>query len=240
MTDLITVIGLIASIASLVLAVVAIWLAVVFYRLSRDESESSAQNAQEISTSISRLEKVFDGLYSDTFTIMKDTVTDMRQHIWRKGDSTEISAEAASPQDDDNGQSEPVLQKLEEFSAQLGIADDKIEALRKLLTPVVEESTEKHLVDSHEDTKQRVLQLLLSRGPHRPVQLMQLVNWIRPDDESPDDIVRSVRHREVSNAVFSLREEGKVTWDGDSHVLSSNSRVRVLRRDGKPQVSSEG
>lgn len=236
MESLITVIGLIASIASLVLAVVAIWLAVVFYRLSRDESEASAQNAQEISTSISRLEKVFDSLYSDTFSIMKDTVTDMRHHIWRREDvSSEVSAEVADGDKEVSANGEPILKRLEEFSAQLGIADDKIEALRRMLTPVVEESAEISPGKSEGDIKQRVLLLLLSRGPHRPIPLLQIVRVLSPDEGVPTSRNRFNAYHEVASAVFALREEGKVTWDGDETVLRSDSRVRVVRRDGKPQ-----
>lgn len=228
MTDLITVIGLIASIASLVLAVVAIWLAVVFYQLARDESEASAQNAHEISTGISRLEKVFDGLYSDTFSMMKDTVTDMRQHIWRKdGLSAEISGEPTSQHEGESAGSEPVLKKLEEFSAQLGIADDKIEALRNLLTPVVEESTEKVRIDEHEDLQQRVLQILRTRGSSRPLEARQLVRLLGPDLPSDE--------ASVVGALFKLREKGKITWDGESDRMSMSTRVRALRRGERPE-----
>ena len=63
-----------ASIVSVVLAIVAIWLSVTFYRLSNDASGEIKSASKDIGASVSRLEKVFDNLYSDTFTMMKDTV----------------------------------------------------------------------------------------------------------------------------------------------------------------------
>jgi vacuolar-type H+-ATPase subunit I/STV1 len=76
------VISLTASIASLVLAVVAIWLSIFFYRMTSQLSESTKEAAKDIGASVERLEKLFDKLYSDTFSMMRDTVSDMRKHIW--------------------------------------------------------------------------------------------------------------------------------------------------------------
>ena len=71
-----------ATIASLVLAIVAIALSIVFYRMSSQLSQSAKESAKDISASVEKLEKLFDRLYADTFSIMKDTVSDMRKHAW--------------------------------------------------------------------------------------------------------------------------------------------------------------
>lgn len=74
-----------ASVASLILAVVAIWLSIAFYRMSSTLTERTTEAAKGIGASVDRLEKLFDKLYSDTFSMMKDTVQDMRKHIWPDG-----------------------------------------------------------------------------------------------------------------------------------------------------------
>jgi hypothetical protein len=71
-----------ATVGSLVLSVVAIWLSIVFYRMSSQLSETTKEAAKGIGSSVERLEKLFDKLYSDTFSMMRDTVSDMRKHIW--------------------------------------------------------------------------------------------------------------------------------------------------------------
>jgi hypothetical protein len=76
------IISFVASVASLILAVGAIWLSVVFYRMSIAASTATTQAAVGIASSVERLEKIFDKLYSDTFSMMRDTVSDMRKHIW--------------------------------------------------------------------------------------------------------------------------------------------------------------
>ena len=74
--------SLIASIVSLIIGGFAIWLSVTFYRMSNKISEDTKGAAKGISASVRRLESLFDSLYSDTFSMMKDTVSDMRKHIW--------------------------------------------------------------------------------------------------------------------------------------------------------------
>jgi hypothetical protein len=77
----IEVISLLSTIASLIFAVLAIWLSIVFYRLSITASKATEDVTKGISASVERLEKIFDKLYSDTFSVMRETVTDMRKHI---------------------------------------------------------------------------------------------------------------------------------------------------------------
>jgi len=96
------IISLIASIASLVLAIVAIWLSIVFFKMSSQLSESTKEAAKGIGASVERLEKLFDKLYADTFSMMRDTVSDMRKHIWPDdtGGADKISEEAERKADE--------------------------------------------------------------------------------------------------------------------------------------------
>jgi hypothetical protein len=98
-----------AAIASLVLAIVAIVLSIVFYQMSSKLSESAKEAAKDIGSSVEKLEKLFDRLYADTFSMMKDTVSDMRKHAW---------GEAAS-------ETPNILEEAERK------AEEKTEALRK-------------------------------------------------------------------------------------------------------------
>lgn len=77
------ILSLVASIASVILALLAIWLSFAFFKLSSSASKSTEEAAKGISASVERLEKLFDKLYADTFSMMRETVTDMRQHIWK-------------------------------------------------------------------------------------------------------------------------------------------------------------
>lgn len=81
-STVLTIVGFISTIASLILAVIAIWLSIVFFRMSSTLANTTTEAAKGIGASVERLEKLFDKLYSDTFSMMRDTVSDMRKHIW--------------------------------------------------------------------------------------------------------------------------------------------------------------
>src|SRR3954469_18836840 len=90
------VVNLFSSAVSTVLAVVALVLSIFFFVQAKKDAERSAGAASEISSSVERLEKLFDSLYSDTLSMMRETVTDMRKHIWTAvpgRDGTKLSEE---------------------------------------------------------------------------------------------------------------------------------------------------
>jgi hypothetical protein len=104
-------ISLVASIASLILAVIAIWLSLYFYRESSRLSESTQEAAKGIAASVQKLEALFNSLYADTFSMMRDTLGDMRRHLW--------------PEKTTAGKLEEEVERK---------ADQKIEALREDVT----------------------------------------------------------------------------------------------------------
>lgn len=133
-------VSLVASIVSVIIGVFAIWLSVTFYRLSNKISEDTKEAAKGISSSVTRLESLFDRLYSDTFSMMKDTVSDMRKHIWPEKES---STEAL------NQIEEKADQKIEELRNQIGSeltsvmrqvgrTDSKISGVEERLTELVD------------------------------------------------------------------------------------------------------
>jgi sensor histidine kinase YesM len=75
--------SIVASIVSVILAGFALWLSIVFYRMSNESSTKIKESADRIGASVDRLEILFNKLYADTFSMMKETVSDMRKHIWR-------------------------------------------------------------------------------------------------------------------------------------------------------------
>jgi len=106
------IVSLIASIVSVTIGAFAIWLSVKFYQMSNKMADETKDASRMINSSVNRLEVLFDRLYSDTFSIMKDTVSDMRKHIWPNKNIEEDST----------------LKEIEEKS------DEKIATLKKDLT----------------------------------------------------------------------------------------------------------
>nr|WP_308428624.1 hypothetical protein [Providencia thailandensis] len=70
------------SIVSLLVSAGAVWLSFKFYQMSDNASKDAQKSSDQIQKNTEKLEELFSKLYADTFSIMKDTVGDMRQHIY--------------------------------------------------------------------------------------------------------------------------------------------------------------
>ena len=75
-------ISIVSSLVSVFLGIFAIGLSLILYRWSNQAAERSNEAARNIEASVKRLEQLFDKLYADTFSMVKDTYTDIRQHMW--------------------------------------------------------------------------------------------------------------------------------------------------------------
>ena len=99
--NLLNLISIVSSFVSLFLGIFAIALSLVLYRWSTEANERSQEAARNIESSVKRLEQLFDKLYSDTFSMVKDTYTDIRQHMWpsvRPSDQVDEVAERKADQ----------------------------------------------------------------------------------------------------------------------------------------------
>lgn len=75
--------SLISSITSIILGITAIVLAILFYRMSEKIGRENEKTSTNIQSSVNKLENLFDKLYTGTFDMMKETVTDMRKHVYK-------------------------------------------------------------------------------------------------------------------------------------------------------------
>jgi cytoskeletal protein RodZ len=97
------ILSIVSLVVTAILGVGAVWLSIVFYRWSTEAEKEAVKASRDISAAVDRLEKLFDKLHSETFTLMKDIVTDMRASAFppaakrkpttRRSAATEDSAE---------------------------------------------------------------------------------------------------------------------------------------------------
>lgn len=206
------VISFIAAIASLILAVGAIWLSIVFFRLSSEASKATTEAAKGIEASVKRLENLFDKLYSDTFSMMKDTVSDMRKHIWNKPSPEERLREKSEISD-------PLKKEIEAHVSKLlneaGVNDSsKNQELSQKLEESLEELFQKSKKRKQSIKTARVISTL---EEVQPISLRDLTSLLNINDDE-----LAIRH------LFPLREQGKITWDGPENSINSESLIRVL------------
>ena len=143
--------SLVASIVSVIIAGFAIWLSVTFYRLSNRISEDTKEAAKGISASVDRLESLFDRLYTDTFSMMKDTVSDMRKHIWPEKDAhsdalAAIETKADQKVEELRGQ---MAEELSTLMHQVGRTDTRIDGVEERLIHLIDKAiTQSRRVES--------------------------------------------------------------------------------------------
>lgn len=150
-------ISLIASIVSLVLGIGAIWLSVVFFNMSNEASKATTEAAKGIDASVKRLENLFDKLYSDTFSMMKDTVSDMRKHIWNGGDLQSTPSQPSKDsilEEADRKAEEKVAEVKKAMDAQLSEILDRQRVSDGSLTEIKQEM--KNLLESAIQTSRQI------------------------------------------------------------------------------------
>ncbi|MCP4610310.1 MAG: hypothetical protein GY845_16490 [Planctomycetes bacterium] len=132
--------ALVASIVSIIIGGFAIWLSVTFYRMSNKISEDTKEASKGISSSVNRLESLFDTLYSDTFSMMKETVTDMRKHMWpEKGQSAEEQKQIEEKANAKIAELQNAyFHEIKNVLARVGKTDSKIDEVEKNLEKLVE------------------------------------------------------------------------------------------------------
>lgn len=206
------IISFIASIASLILALGAIWLSIVFFKMSSEASKATTEAAKGIEASVKRLENLFDKLYSDTFSMMKDTVSDMRKHIWNKPLPEGKSAQKSEISDALKVEIETQVSKL---LKEAGVNDAaKNQELSRKLESSLEELFEKSKKRKQSIKTARVQSIL---SDLQPISFSELTSILNIEDQE-----LAIRH------LFPLREQGKVSWDGPENQLSSDSIIKLI------------
>lgn len=214
------VISFIASIASLILAVGAIWLSIVFFRMSNDAAKDTTAAAKEIQSSVERLENLFDKLYTDTFSMMKETVTDMRHHIWKKpitGSTDDDSNQEAKLDELKNNIKSELIAIMDEKISKDGLngaSDEKIKELEESINKVLDSQFKKPMRETLNERRRLIM--LIKREGITTLRRLKDIWDMRYEGEFP------------INALFSLRDREQITWDGNPERLSYTSKIRWI------------
>lgn len=233
-------VGLIASIVSLVLAVGAIWLSVVFFRMSNEAHKATTEAAKGIDASVKRLENLFDKLYSDTFSMMKDTVSDMRKHIWSGGDQ-DLSEDRNTILEEADRKAEAKVaevkaameQQLSEILARQRVSEGGLTEVRGEMRSLLEKAIHtSRQIDSEareETVRDHIIsQLRRARARGKTLTAMELVDALR--DTMPP-------HRIVTE--FSgMKSDGLISYDDDDVGPETKIRIPTRRELGDDDLRS--
>jgi hypothetical protein len=222
-------ISLIASLASLILAIIAIWLSFKFFEKSNEASDKTIEASKGIGASVERLEKLFDKLYSDTFTMMKDTVSDMRKHIWNKEDtgeskSTELEEELEKKaQEKVDALKKELSNDLSQMFARQHITDKKITNLKEELSTLIEKAVSQTRTLESEAREETIREYILRR-----IRIIRK----RKRRVVADDIVTQAGNdglniRRLFDEFIKMKEDGLIDFDG-KEITGPDDEIRLL------------
>jgi hypothetical protein len=210
-------VSLLSSFASLILAIVAIWLSFKFFEKSTEASEKTNEASKGIITSVVKLENLFDKLYSDTFSMMKDTVSDMRKHIWNnddKPDTKESNLEVESEkkaQEKVEALKRDLSEDLSKMLAKQHNTDNEITNLKSELSTLIESAvsqTRTLEMEAREETTRKFLLNEMRFFKRRKNKIM-----------SRDIVNNGIRHglklRPLLEELFRMKVDGLIDFEGD-------------------------
>jgi hypothetical protein len=222
-------ISLFSSIAALILAIVAIWLSIVFYRLSSALSAGTTEAAKGINASVEKLENLFDKLYTDTFSMVRETVSDMRKQLWPRepGADDKVAAEIEKRAEEKIRVLKEEMDK--EVSSMLHrqkVTDSRLSDITTEMKQLLDRailSSRKVEVEAREETIREAILNQVLRPPR-----------IRGNLLTADAIVMPLANRFPQFAVVmeleKMRDDGIITLDEDAIVPGTVVRfVEKLR-----------
>lgn len=245
--DVWEVIGIVAGCVSIALAGFAVWQATVFFRWSNTAQRETVQAAKGIEASVKKLEDVFNRLYADTFGIMRDTVSDMREHMWPAAAMGEDKARDAGLEEIDKRTAENIEELRKEVHEQVGqvamrvgATSEQVADLEGQLGNVVDQALEASRQAQAEAVRQTLTEAIQAE--------IALAKRQRKRSVEADDLVAALRDRfdfdEILSAFAELRDKGALSFDGSVYDLGPATMItfppaRRARRIIPPLTPSE-
>jgi O6-methylguanine-DNA--protein-cysteine methyltransferase len=189
-------VALLASMASLALAIVAIWLSFKFYTMSIRSSEKIEEANRAIGASVDRLEKVFQMQYSDTLSMVRDTYADFRKHVMPETMVAEHAAQLAENNADRRleqlrteikGELTKIVDRVGQTDAQLGSVTSQLEGVvekaisrsRRVDQEAVRETLKASVISYTESIpfgeKRTVGDVVAHSSPYMPLEVVKIL-----------------------------------------------------------------
>ncbi|SJZ32041.1 hypothetical protein SAMN04488132_10129 [Sediminibacterium ginsengisoli] len=226
---IVDVISLVASIASLILAIIAIWLSWAFFNKSSEASDKTNEASKSVMSSVEKLEKLFDKLYSDTFSIVKDTVSDMRGHIWsgqqnfQKPESIEDELAKKTEHKIANLKTE-LSSELSKVLAEQSKAGDKLQSLETSLTTLlnkaVVETKNIEAVVKEETLREYLFRSFISiKKKRRKIIADYIVDLAIENGINPPELLDELN---------KMKEDGFINFEGD-RISNGTTEITILK-----------
>jgi hypothetical protein len=222
------VLSLATGVMSVALAVFAVWLSLYFFRQSGVQARLAKESADEVARTVERLEKLWAAMYGESVAMMRDTVSDMREHVWRREDlalEAEIRtrAEEIARAKINDARSE-LLAQISSSVRGAGVEQEHISGLLEELQPAVSKALEDSSGAGAERTAQTSFMVATMRAQLQergPQDLRSLVAGMATYGFDPPDVAHAARQ---------ARADGWLGWDGNPGRLDEGTRLFLVTR----------
>lgn len=206
------VISIFTGAASLVMAALAIWLSITFYKMSDISAKDMKDSTNKINSNVEKLEKMFDTMYADTFSMVKETVTHMREQVDKssyKDESIEIKKKV----------DELISDQLKTVSPE----NLSKEEIKDFILDIVNETKEIELDVKKKNFREKIINILRIEGEKSFSYLEKVVIGTNTAEfELFFDVVHEMTNEGLLNAEFDYDNE-----EGLSVV--SSEPIRLLK-----------
>jgi hypothetical protein len=198
--------------------------------MSSSASNEIKRASDDISSSVNKLEELFNKMYSDTFTMLKDTVSDMRKNYYHNNSLQNINAENKKIQEEINNTSKEVSKEvLSKIKTEIKILDIDEEKKNKL-----EELTRESLLNEINNLIKKLDQIKHKSSVNynnRKEEIIKIISSCK--SISLKELSQKTNIKENHLAIrylFSMRANNEITWDGDDSMISSDSKIRLVNK----------
>lgn len=208
---------LFATISSLILSILAIWLSLVFYKLSSESSREATKALEKIETGIDKMQTLFDKFYSGNLALLTDTYTDLRSHIFNAPFEKSIRKSADVEAQQAIGDLEKVLeQEVQEVLASQDIPISVSESISIGMKSIVKEG-----IIGTKLAQEKAYNTTVVDAVRKVIGELSLSNQIVFVQEVMLAVSPQVPRIEIIEALSKMRQENEISLQPDSIVPSS-------------------
>jgi len=221
--------SIIASVISIAVGIFVIWLSLTFYKMSSRILENVSDASRSLQTSVDRLEAILNRLYTGTFSVTKESVSEMhkyaRPEVAPQEDllREEIEKKAEKKAEDIR---KALEREISAVSEKQSILETKIESVKKqmpgLQDRAITEPKKGEVEPFKGSIRERIEKQIISykhRG-YKGIISEFLIDGIL--SETPQ-----LTGPAVESELNRMKEEGIVDWEGDQ--LGPHSHIEFKK-----------
>jgi len=196
-------IALVASIASLFLAVIAIWLSFKFFKLSNETSEKAKESSMSVMYSVKELEKIYGLLRTESFSLVRETVN----YAWSREPNKIDSERAAKTEERINDLKNDFTKQIATLFTEQDSTGNKINELNSAISSLLTEAKNIESKVKEETIRDYIIKSIkeIRKRNRRPIADLII-------DKAIDD---GLRAGDVAEELHRMKEDKYIHFEGE-------------------------